>query len=180
MANLSLSDYLSKQGLDKWIEALSIPDAPARREGVRVSLAFFASQMPTLPTSAALFFLAAMDLSRPVRSVVLPKGTELAAYRVPTEPPHKLFYTKVGASRHELGINPADRSFVRFEVLRDASALEAHTTGTIDTWTKRLPGQAVTVAPRSNATGYMATAGGVQFIVPNAASYLKPTQFQGL
>jgi hypothetical protein len=171
MANLSLSDYRSKEGLDKWIEALSIPDAPVRREGVRVSLAFFASQMPTLPASAALFFLAAMDLSRPVRSVVLPKGTELAAYRVPTEPPHKLFYTKVGASRHELG---------RFEVLRDAAALEAHTTGTIDTWTRRLPGQAVTVAPRSNATGYMAMAGGVQYIVPNAASYLKPTQFQGL
>ena len=36
------------------------------------------------------------------------------------------------------------------------------------------------VPPVANATGYMAMAGGIQYIVPNAASHLKPTQFQGL
>ena len=175
MSTLSLSDYLDPHRLDDWLAALGIPAAPTRREGVRTALQFFAAQMPTLPAHEALSFLLAMDLSRRVRIVLLAEETKVAAFRLPDEPLHKLFYSKVGSDKHDLGINPADRQFVRFEVVYTAAALESYTTGAIDTWTRPLPGQKLVVAPRGkpNTKGYLARGGAIQYIIPNASRYLK-------
>jgi len=62
---------------------------------------------------------------------------------------------------------------VRFPVL----ALESFTTGAIDSWTSRRPGQPSTVAPRAKKWfgkefGVLADGGGKQLIIPQSYSYL--------
>lgn len=171
--SLSLSDYRSDAGITKWIEAVGVTDAPVPRKNLRTALCFFSQAMPALSTGLAGDFLRAMDLSKPVNERVLTPADHVIAYRVGTESPFKLFYTRAGSSRYSSGINPAGRSIVRFEVRTTARALETYTSGTLDVWTLPASDQPITVAPRSNKTGVMVAGGGTQLIIPRAVALLK-------
>jgi hypothetical protein len=174
---LSLKDHLSDAGVDKWIAELGCTNAPTPRENVKAALRFFDAELPLLPIPDAVSFLVAMDLSKPVRRVVLSPGERLIGFRTPTESPFKLFFARRGQSRHTSGINTESRGPVHFTVRSAVPALESYTTGAIDTWTARRPGQAVTVAPRARKWfgtefGVMAIGGGGQLIVPESYSHL--------
>jgi hypothetical protein len=174
---LSLKDHMSDAGVDKWIAELGCTNAPTPRGNVKVALRFFDAELPLLPIADAVSFLAAMDLSKPVRRVVLAPGERLIGFRTPTESPFKLFFARRGQSRHSSGINVESRGPVHFAVRAAVPALESYTTGAIDTWTPRRPGQAITVAPRAKRWfgkefGVMATGGGEQLIVPESYNNL--------
>lgn len=174
---LSLKDHLSDAGVDKWIAEIGCTNAPMPRENLKVALRFFDTELPLLPIGDAVSFLAAMDLSKPVRRIVLSTGERLIGFRTPTESPFKLFFARRGQSRHSSGINVESRGPVHFAVRSAVPALESFTTGAIDTWTARRPGQAITVAPRAKKWfgkefGVMAIGGGQQLIVPESYSRL--------
>ena len=173
--DLSLRDWMSEKGLAKWIAALGVTDAPMRRGGIKTSLRFFQSRMSTLPASMALNFLLAMDLSRDVKNLTLRKGEKIIAFRNRSESEFKLFYTRAGASRHTSGINPHGRITVQYTVDNPTPALESHTTGTIDVWSVPAAYQRATIAVRAGSYGVIATGGGIQLIIPDAARNLTIT-----
>src|SRR4051812_32826838 len=106
---LALQDYLSDRGLDKWVAELGCTNALMPRQGIRTTLGFFSREMPRVSLSDAVSFLAAMDLSKPVREIVLQPGERLLGFRTETESPFKLFFARRGASAQALGINTARR-----------------------------------------------------------------------
>ena len=174
---LSLKDHLSDVGVGKWIAEIGCTNAPMPRENVRMALRFFDTELPRLPIADAVSFLVAMDLSKPVRRVLLSPGERLIGFRTPTESPFKLFFARRGQSRHSSGINTESRGPVHFTVRAAVPALESFTTGAIDTWTPRRPGQTLTVAPRAKKWfgqefGVMTIGGGGQLIVPESYSHL--------
>jgi hypothetical protein len=174
---LSLHDYLSERGLDKWVAELGCTDALVPRQGIRTSLAFFVEHMPRLQVRDAVGFLAAMDLSKPVHDVPLAPGVRLIGFRTETESPFKLFFARRGASAHALGVNTARRGPVHFVVRTTVWALESWTSPTIDSHTPRGAGQGMTVAPRAKKWfgrefGVMVPAGGQQLVVPESYSHL--------
>jgi hypothetical protein len=173
---LSLRDGMSAAGISKWIDALGVSDAPARRAGVTTALGFFASRMPMLPPDMALNFLLAMDLSHPVTTPTLAVGTPVIAFRHRAEQEFKLFYTRPGASMHASGINPNGRVPVQYRVHAPTRVLESFTTGAIDVWSVRDTGQALSLAVRANTVGVMASGGGIQLIIPDAARTLTLTR----
>jgi hypothetical protein len=174
---LSLRDHLSDAGVGKWIAEIGCTNAPTPRKNVATALAFFETHMPGLSIADAVAFLAAMDLSRPVRQTVLQAGERIIGFRTPNESPFKLFFTRRGQSAHTSGIDTTTRGPVHFVVRAAVPALESFTTGTIVTWTPRGPGQALTVAPRAKKWygrefGVMALGGGTQLIIPQSYSSL--------
>jgi hypothetical protein len=174
---ISINDHLSEQGIDKWVAELGCTNAPIPRQNIRVALAFFAREMPRLPIADAVGFLVAMDLSKRVSDVVLPQGERVLGFRTGTESPFKLFFARRGASPHASGINIAGRGPVHFVVRTPIHALESFTTSAKDTWTRRLPGQPVSVAPRAKKWfgqefGVIAAGGGGQLIIPDSYSHL--------
>lgn len=173
---LSYNDHLSAAGLDKWFKQLNATNAPVPRQNLATILRFFQMHMPRLSTENAVSMINAMDLSRPVRQVQLQTGEELVAFRIGNESQFKLFYARPGASKYNLGVNPAGRSIVRYRVRMPAPALEAYTTGAIDFWTQTQAGQVTTVVPRANTTGVMAFGGDVQLMVPRSFSCLEVIQ----
>ncbi len=171
--SLSFNDFASEVGIDKWISAIGITNALVPRTGVRTALQFFQRRMPTLKLDDALSFCVAMDLSKPVKEVLLAPKERILAFRLPQEAEFKLFYTRPGRSMHSSGINPSDRTAVHYEVVSPAYALESFTAPASDTWTKRQPGQQAYVNPRSNSIGYLASGGGLQLLIPDAHRYLQ-------
>ena len=176
---LSLNDHLSEQGLDKWIAEIGCTNAPVPRRNVKIALAFFAAQMPRLAIADAVSFLVAMDLSKEVKVVELPMGERLVGYRTQTESPFKLFFARRGTAPETLGVNLAGRGPVSFVVRAPVRALESYTTGAKDTWSKTLPGQRLSVAPRSRKwygselpLGVIASGGSGQLIIPESYSHL--------
>jgi hypothetical protein len=174
---LSISDYMSEPGVDKWVAELGCTSAPVPRLNIKTALAFFAREMPRLSVADAVGFLAAMDLSKPVREVTLRAGERLVGFRTETESPFKLFFARRGASAHASGINTARRGPVHFVVRTPVRALESFTTGAKDTWTRATPGQRASVAPRAKKWfgqefGVMAMGGGGQLVIPESYSNL--------
>lgn len=169
--SLSLTDHLAESGLDKWTHELGIR-APVPRQNVKTSLAFFHEQMPTLPPAMALAFLRAMDLSKPVKRVLLQAKDRIIGFRGGNESPFKLFFTRRGQSVQQSGVNTDGRKVVHFVVRTPIWVLESHTTAAIDTWTARQPGQTSTIAPRLNTTGVMAMGGGLQLIIPESYRHM--------
>jgi hypothetical protein len=172
---LSINDYLSEPGIDKWVAELGCTNAPVPRRNIRTALAFFAREMPGLPLKDAVGFLAAMDLSKTVTETMLRTGERLVGFRTGTESPFKLFFARRGASAHASGINTAGRGPVSFVVRVPVRALESSTTAAKDTWTRMAPGQPASVAPRAKkwfgddaAFGTMALGGGGQLIIPES------------
>lgn len=174
--DLSLRDWMSKEGVSKWIGALSVTDAPVRRQGIEASLRFFQKHMPRLPASMALNFLAAMDLSRRVGEASLGKNDKVIAFRSRSEAEFKLFYTRSGASKHNSGINPHGRVAVQYVVHQPTTALESYTSGAIDVWSIPADYQRSAIAPRAGTYGVMVFGGGTQLIIPNAARNLTLTR----
>jgi hypothetical protein len=175
--SLSLKDYLSDAGIAKWIAEIGCTDALIPRRNIKVALEFFDGQMPGLEIRDAVSFLAAMDLSKPVNRVYLAPGERVIGFRTPSESPFKLFFARRGASPHRSGINTVGRGPVHFTVRTTVQALESFTTGAIDTWTPRQPGQTISVSPRAQKWfgkefGVMAMAGGAQLIIPQSFSHL--------
>jgi hypothetical protein len=150
---------LQRGEADRWLAELGVSLAPVPRAGVTTALDFFDRYMPTLNREKRFGFLKAMDLSRLVQTQTLSPPAMLAAFRLPDEDPMKTFYTKAGTSAHDLGINTRDRQFRRFRVLRPVVVLESWTTGVNS---RMVPG----------LTG-IASGGGRQYIVPDAARYLE-------
>lgn len=173
--DLSLRDWMSAKGVSKWISELGVTDAPMRQAGVKTALRFFQTRMSTLPTSMALNFLLAMDLSRAVNDITLRKGEKIIAFRNRSESEFKLFYTRSGGSKHTSGINPHGRIAVQYTVHNATPALESHTTGAIDVWSFPAAYQRTTIAPRAGSYGVMAAGGGIQLIIPDAARNLTIT-----
>jgi hypothetical protein len=174
---LSINDHLSDAGIDKWVAELGCTSAKVPRENIKTALAFFAREMPRLPIADAVAFLAAMDLSKPVKDVTLKAGERLIGFRTETESPFKLFFARRGASPHASGINTARRGPVHFVVRTPVRALESSTTGAKDTWTRPTPGQRATIAPRAKKWfgqefGVMAAGGGGQLIIPESYNSL--------
>ena len=174
---LSLQDYQSAAGIEKWIAEIGGTSAPVPRENVRVALSFLATEMPSLSIADAVSFLAAMDLSKSVRRVILKPGERVIGFRTPMESPFKLFFARSGSSPHTLGINTESRGIVRFTVRTAASALESWTTGAVDAWTAPKPGQPLVVALRSKKWfgrefGVVVSGGAGQLIIPQSYSHL--------
>ena len=174
---LSINDYRSEAGIDKWVAELGCTNAPVPRQNLKAALAFFAREMPRLSIADAVGFLAAMDLSKRVAEVMLRPGERVVGFRTGTESPFKLFFARRGASPHASGINTALRGPVHFVVRTPVRALESFTTGAKDTWTRTTPGQVVSVAPRAKKWfgqefGVIATGGGAQLIIPESYSNL--------
>jgi hypothetical protein len=182
--SLSLKDHLSDEGLAKWIDELGCTNALIPKRNVKVALSFFDTQMPDLSIADAVSFLAAMDLSKAVNRVYLQPGERLIGFRTQTESPFKLFFARRGSAAQTSGINTAGRGPVHFVVRSTAVALESFTTGAIDSWTPRAPGQAISVTPRAKKWfgkefGVMAMAGGAQLIIPQSYSHLLVEQPPG-
>ena|SRR5688572_21888006 len=173
--SLSLQDYRSDVGIDKWIAEVGVTDAPLPRRNIRIALSFFSQAMASLPSSMAAHFLRAMDLSKPVVDTVLTRADRIIAFRTGNESPYKLFYARSGASAFSSGINPAGRSVVRFEVRTTARALETHTSGTLDVWTLPASDQPRFTSVRQLSRGVMVAGGGTQLIIPRAHSLLQAT-----
>ncbi len=177
---LSLHDHLSEAGVDKWIAEIGCTNAPIPRENIKTALAFFSRDMPRLPIDQAVGFLAAMDLSRPVREVTLRPGDRLLGFRTESESPFKLFFARRGASAEQSGINTARRGPVHFVVRQEVRALESFTTGAKDFWTAMVPGQALGFAIRAlraqrsedREFAAIVMGGGQQLIVPESYSSL--------
>ena len=174
---LSLHDHLSDPGVDKWVAEIGCTSAPMPRQNIRTALAFLAREMPTLPIADAVGFLVAMDLSKRVAEVTLRPGERLIGFRTGTESPFKLFFARRGASAHRSGINTAGRGPVHFVVRTPVQALESSTTSAKDTWTRPVPGQLVSPAPRARKWfgqefGVMVAGGGGQLIIPESFSHL--------
>jgi len=175
--SLSVKDHLVDANLSAWIAEIGCTNAPIPRRNIKVALSFFDANMPDVSVADAVSFLAAMDLSKAVNRVYLSPGDRVIGFRLPGESPYKLFFARRGASPHKSGINPAGRGPVHFTVRSTVQALESFTTGAIDTWTPRPPGQATTIAPRAKKWygkefGVMALAGGGQLIIPASSSHL--------
>jgi hypothetical protein len=178
--SLSLQDYHSDAGIAAWVAEIGCTDAVIPRRNIKVALEFFATQMPELSLADAASFLAAMDLSKPVNRVYLTPGDRVIGWRTPTDAPFKLFFARRGNSPQRSGINTAGRGPVHFTVKTTVLALESFTTGTVDTWTPRPPGQpGVLRSPRARKWfgaerdfGMMAMAGGQQLIIPASSSHL--------
>jgi len=141
------------------LASLGVTDAPVTRAGLARALAFFAMRMPSLSEDDQFDFLKGMDLHGGIREVTLAPPQPLAAFRKAGENPFKLFYTKAGTSMYALGINPSTRGFQRYRVTQPVVALESRCTGARDTWTDA-------------NTPYVASGGGLQYIVPNASQVL--------
>jgi len=142
-------------GLDKWIAELRITNAPVPRSGLKVALDYFHFQMPSLPRNLRLAFLKAMDLSKPVRTYTLLPPLELAAFRKCNEDPFKLFYTKIGTGMQHVGLNPENRSFLRYTLTSAVPVLESRCAPALDKWT--------------NDRSYFLGAGGaIQYIIPES------------
>jgi hypothetical protein len=167
--SLSIKDYRSEAGLKKWASALGVPESPVRRRAIATSLKFFDSKMPSLPVDLAEDFLRATDTSRNVQMIQLRPKERVIAFRKAGEAEFKLFYTRPGNSKHSSGLNPRGRSAVHFQVRTSCSALESYTTGAIDTWSYP---SSMCLAVRKNSTGYMASGGGLQLIIPGAHRFL--------
>lgn len=169
--NLSLRDWMSEAGVTKWILTTGVTNSHIPRSGVKSALRFFNSRMPALKPSMALNFLLAMDLSRNVNEVILPKGKRVIAFRKASEDVFKLFYTRPGESIHRCGINDEGRAAVHYTVINNTPALQSYTTGTVDVWS--IPATDF-ISIRTNSTGRMVLGGGIQLIIPNARHYLQP------
>ena len=174
---LSIHDYLSDRGLDKWVAELGCTNAPVPRQGIKNALAYFTRTMPTLAVRDAVGFLAAMDLSKPVFESTLRSGERIIGFRTGTESPFKLFFARRGASAHTSGINTARRGPVHFTVRNPVVALESSTGGTKDSWTPAMPGQTSTFTPRAKKWfgkefGVMVNGGGGQLIIPESYNHL--------
>lgn len=171
--SLSLRDYLSDAGLDKWIAELGCVNAPVPRRGIGTALSFFSREMPNLPIRDAVSFLVAMDVSKPITDVTLTPGERVIGFRTGSESPFKLFFARRGASMHGSGINTIGRGPVHFVVRTPVRALESNTTGTKDSWTRTAPGQNVGITPRAQKWfgkefGIMVQGGGGQLIIPES------------
>lgn len=170
---LRLNDHLSETGLARWIAALSIPDAPVRRAGVRTTLHFLALRMPTLPTDMALSFFRGMDLSKEVKIVRVESGELLAATRTFYESPYRLFFTRVGRNLENSGINPNGRHTLTYRAFMAFDALESFTCAANDFWTARAPGQSGSIAPHAKTFGVLAAGGNTQLLIPSSAATLR-------
>jgi hypothetical protein len=177
LPSLSLNDYLSVAGLEKWLAELSVPDAPERRANLTRALRFLAHRMRSLPIGDAVLFLAAMDLSRHVGETLLPKGTRLVAFRTPTESPFKLFFAREGTAADDCGINTAGRQPIHYVVRTPAWALESFSSGVIDVWSPHDASMARYTSPRaarwsSRDLGVLAVGGAAQLIIPGSYAHL--------
>lgn len=159
--------FLMGHGYQKWFDRLSVSDSPLTRMNLAEALGFFHRYMSLLPREMRMNFLKGMDLherKHRVRTLILPVGTVLSAFRKMNEDPFRLFYTKVGGSIHYLGLNPHQRYFRRFRVIsQHCVALESRCAPAIDTWTDQ-------------NTHYVAGGGGLQYILPNALMHLELVQ----
>ncbi|HKG96160.1 MAG TPA: hypothetical protein VKA84_29875 [Gemmatimonadaceae bacterium] len=153
-----MTDFLEGGGYEKWLGELGVTDSPLTRAGLTTALQFFHIHMPTLPRGLRLGFLKGMDLHQGVRQVTLGPPEVVAAFRKATEDPFKLFYTRVGTSMHDLGVNPSTRGFQRYRVAQPVVALESRASAARDTWTE--------------AREYVASGGGTQLVIPNAHAVL--------
>lgn len=174
---LSLADYLSDVGLGKWITEIGVTDAPVPRQNIGIALHFFSSQMPGLPIEHAVGFIAAMDLSKPVKRVRLQPDERLIGFRTGCESPFKLFFARRGQSMYASGIHTAGRGVVHFIVRASVEVLESYTTAAIDSWTKVESRVRVVLAPRAKKWfgkefGVLAIGGGSQLIIPHSVSHL--------
>ena len=180
---LSINDYLSEAGIDKWVAELGCSNAPVPRRNIKAALSFFAREMPRLPLEDAVGFVSAMDLSRPVGEVTLPQGERLLGFRSGSESPFKLFFARRGASPYTSGIDAGGRRAVHFVVRAPVRVLESFTAGAKDTWTRSTARQDASVAPRAvkwfghdYAFGVFAAGGGKQFVIPDSYSHLLAEQ----
>ena len=173
---LELADWRSEGKLSRWLEKLSIPDAPVRRVGLRTALQFFSTYMPSLHSDMALNFVAAMDLSRRVAMVTLCLGEKVIAFRDQNECEYKLFYARSGASKYSSGISPVNRIAVQYSVTVPVVVLESYTTGTVDVWSISSSNLNNGLSVRHGAYGTLVAGGGLQLIIPNASRYLAITQ----
>ncbi|WP_441289509.1 hypothetical protein ACSRUE_01790 [Sorangium sp. KYC3313] len=155
-----MSAHFQGKAYEQWFRDLRITDAPLTRRGLVEALDFFHQRMPGLDRRTMLAFLRGMDLHRPVKRVLLQPNSEIAAFRRSTESPFKLFYTKVGANLHSLGVNPHDRRFQRFRVRALVEVLESYAAPVVDTWSELLP---VGVYRHYTARG-----GGIQYVIPGS------------
>ncbi len=147
--------------IDFWLNRLAFRRVnPFVRENLGTALDFFRGQMPALEDATKEDFLRGIDLHKPVHQTMLQPGEKLAAYRQPGEAIFKLFYTRPGIYMDRLGINPADRRFVRFRVRLPVSALVSTASAVRDHWTMR-------------GVTWQAGGGGLQFIIPHAQSALE-------
>jgi len=115
--------------------------------------------MPEASLDLQLSFLRGMDLHAQVNEAGLAIGDEVVAFRYANQDPFRLFYAKVGASPHTLGINPSGRAFRRFRVVVPVRVLESRCTAARETWTDPDVRQAF-------------LGGGIQYVVPRSGYVL--------
>jgi len=146
-----------------WLSALGVTDAPLTRAGVTTALRFFDTRMQTLPAAMRFKFLKGIDLHKPVRETTLAPPQVISAFRKSNEGPYRLFYTKAGTSVSLVGVNPAEREFRRFRVLKPVIALESRVCGARDVWSDA-------------SVPFIASGGGIQYIVPDSEDCLEVEQ----
>lgn len=167
---LSYKDHKNDERLKDWATELGVPASPDRLRAIATSLKFFEAKMPRLKLEDAEDFLRATDTSRAVKSIYLVLNERVIAFRKAGEAEFKLFYTRPGNSKYSSGLNPKDRTAVHFRVRISCAALESYTTGVIDTWSYP---SSLSISVRKNTTGYMATGGGLQLLIPDAHRFLE-------
>jgi len=118
--------FLSEIDADNIIRELGKTPAPMPRTGVRTAMEFFGRYMPNLDRPHQLSYLKAMDLSKPVATVDLLRGEEVAAFRYHAADFGE-FHARVGSDPAKLGVLLRGRQFRRFTVVQRVAALSSYT-----------------------------------------------------
>jgi Bacterial toxin 46 len=119
--------------LQFWFDELGSPKAsPVMRQRLSEALEFLKDRrfgrenlrFRGMDLSKETNYLRGIDLHREVRVRTLSRGTELVQFRkIPGSTGN--FFSEVGASPHDLGIDPAGRNFVRYVLTKDIPVLES-------------------------------------------------------
>jgi hypothetical protein len=164
------------RSVEEWLIALGKPKAsPLEKEGLEVALKYLRARIGTLPVEKVEEFIEGMDLSKPVRRVVLPRGQEVITYGDPDK--LGLFYTKPGTPPSRAGINALGREHIRFQLEESIEALESTAISVDDTWADKqmrvlqqsdgTPYRLPDGSPAAIAKKFPTRGGGVQYLIPN-------------
>ncbi len=159
---------IEDKDVNGWISKLGITPAPLVQRNIRIALEFFLRQMPSLLDETKEGFLRGIDLHSNVRTEFLQPGATVAAYRRNGEELFKLFYTKTGVSKYDLGIVPYNRKFQKFKVAFPGEVLVSKCASYIYASSDdALAGRRLWSVPGGGR--------GIQFIIPNSRRCLIET-----
>lgn len=154
--------------VDAYLQRVGKPMEPALvRDRIARAMTFFQDRIGWDVDARLDSFLECIDYSSEVQDKDLLMDEEVIGYRNAScsarlIDPFGLYFTKVGVSKHDVGINVDNRLFVRYLVRRRVAALHCRSEN-------RMP---------RGMSGSPGMGGGPQIIIPQASQHLRVTHIQ--